>query len=333
MAPDTDEALLRAALAAVLEQHDALRMRYEPSGDGRWRQVGTEPGAAPHLEVHRAPEEPSDVAAGLCSGFDLADGPLLKAALCHRDGDRPPVLLLAAHHLVVDAVSWRVILEDLETAHRTLRAGDTPGLGAKTTSFRDWARRLAAHTADGGFDDEVSHWSALHPTRLPADLPGGNTAADEGTVTVGLGAEETRRLLTEVPDAYRTRVNDVLLCALGRVLARWTEQDRVVIALEGHGREDLFDGVDLSRTVGWFTTMFPVGLDVPRDADLGTALKTVKENLRAVPRGEWATARCATCTRRREPAFPPCRRSPSTTSVGRTGTPAGTACCGRPTRD
>ncbi|MFD8251187.1 non-ribosomal peptide synthetase [Streptomyces werraensis] len=285
VAPDTDETLLRAALAAVLEQHDALRMRYEPAGDGRWRQVGTPPGAAPHLEVHRAPEEPADVAAGLCSGFDLTDGPLLKAALCHRDGDLPPVLLLAAHHLVVDAVSWRVILEDLEAAHRALLTGDTPDLGAKTTSFRDWARRLAAHTADGGFDDEVAHWSALHPTGLPADLPGGNTAADEETVTVALGTEETRRLLTEVPDAYRTRVNDVLLTALGRVLARWTDQDRVVVALEGHGREDLFDGVDLSRTVGWFTTMFPVGLDVPRDAGLGTALKTVKENLRAVPRG------------------------------------------------
>ncbi|WP_309060601.1 non-ribosomal peptide synthase/polyketide synthase [Streptomyces sp.] len=285
VASDTDEELLRAALAAVLEQHDALRMRYEPDGDGRWRQLGTPPGADPHLEVHHSPADPAAVAADLSAEFDLARGPLLKAALCHRDGDRPPVLLLAAHHLVVDAVSWRVVLEDLDTAHRALRAGETPDLGAKTTSFRDWARRLAAHTADGGFDDEIAHWSALHPAALPTDLPGSNTAADEETVTVSLGAEDTRRLLQEVPDAYRTRVNDVLLCALGRVLARWTGEDRVVVALEGHGREDLFDDVDLSRTVGWFTTMFPVGLDAPRDADPGTALKTVKENLRAVPRG------------------------------------------------
>ncbi|MGW1863896.1 condensation domain-containing protein, partial [Streptomyces collinus] len=186
---------------------------------------------------------------------------------------------------VVDAVSWRVLLEDLDAAHRALRAGATPDLGAKTTSFRTWARRLAAYTADGGFDDELAHWSGLRPTALPTDLDGGNSGADEETVTVSLGEEDTRRLLQEVPDAYRTRVNDVLLCAVGRVLARWTGQDRVVLALEGHGREDLFDDVDLARTVGWFTTMFPVGLDVPRDADLATALKTVKENLRAVPRG------------------------------------------------
>ncbi|MFF9202054.1 non-ribosomal peptide synthase/polyketide synthase [Streptomyces sp. NPDC014986] len=285
LASDTDEALLRGALAAVLEQHDALRMRYEPAGDGRWRQHGAPPGAAPHLEVRDTPEEPAAVAAGLCAAFDLTEGPLLKAALCRPDDHRPPVLVLAAHHLVVDAVSWRVVLEDLDTAHRALRAGETPDLGAKTTSFRAWARRLAAHTADGGFDDEIAHWSGLRPTALPTDLASGNTAADEETVTVSLGGEDTRRLLQDVPDAYRTRVNDVLLCALGRVLARWTGRDRVVVALEGHGREDLFDDVDLARTVGWFTTMFPVALDVPRDAGPGTALKTVKENLRAVPRG------------------------------------------------
>ncbi|MET9443778.1 non-ribosomal peptide synthase/polyketide synthase [Streptomyces sp. NPDC006610] len=282
---DADESALREALAAVLEHHDALRLRYDPAGDGRWRQYGTAPGDAPHLEVHEAPEEAQAVAAGLCAGFDLTRGPLLRAALCRPGEDRPPVLLLAAHHLVVDAVSWRVILEDLDTAYRALRAGSAPDLGPKTTSFRDWARRLAAHTAAGGFDDEIAHWSALRPTPLPTDLDGGNTAADEETVTVSLGGEDTRRLLQDVPDVYRTRVNDVLLCALGRVLARWTGQDRVVVALEGHGREDLFDDVDLARTVGWFTTMHPVGLDVPRDAGPGAALKSVKESLRAVPRG------------------------------------------------
>ncbi|MFD9074651.1 condensation domain-containing protein, partial [Streptomyces lasiicapitis] len=120
---------------------------------------------------------------------------------------------------------------------------------------------------------------------LPVDLTGANTAACEETVTVRLDREDTRRLLQDVPDAYRTRVNDVLLCALGRVMARWTGRDRVEVTLEGHGREELFDGVDLSRTVGWFTSVYPVALDVPRHADTGSALKSVKESLRAVPRG------------------------------------------------
>ncbi|MEW2513259.1 non-ribosomal peptide synthase/polyketide synthase [Streptomyces sp. NPDC046870] len=287
LAAEPDEDLLRAALAAVLEHHDALRLRFEPGGDGRWRQYGAAPGEEVHLEVHRG-TAPQEVADALGAGFDLAGGPLLRAALClPDDGGGRPVLLLAAHHLVVDAVSWRLVLEDLEHAHRALRDGERPDLGAKSTSFRDWARRLAAHTEAGGFDGELAHWQALDaPAALPADHPGGaNTVADEDSVTAGLDAEETRRLLQDVPDVYRTRVNDVLLCALGRVLARWTGRDRVAVTLEGHGREELFEDADLARTVGWFTAMYPVALDVPRDAGTGTALKTVKENLRAVPHG------------------------------------------------
>ncbi|WEO93119.1 non-ribosomal peptide synthase/polyketide synthase [Streptomyces sp. FXJ1.172] len=287
LAADPDEDLLRAALAAVLDHHDALRLRFGPDGDGRRRQHGTAPGDTPvHLEVHDGPAGP-EVADALGAGFDLAHGPLLRAALCRPGGDARPVLLLSAHHLVVDAVSWQLLLEDLDTAHRALSSGERPDLGAKSTSFRTWARRLAAHTAAGGFDGELAHWSALDTgPALPADHPGGaNTTAAEETVTVRLCAEETRRLLQDVPDVYRTRVNDVLLTALGRVLARWTGRDRVAVTLEGHGREDLFDGTDLARTVGWFTTMYPVALDVPRDADTGTVLKSVKENLRAVPHG------------------------------------------------
>ncbi|MEV7184623.1 non-ribosomal peptide synthase/polyketide synthase [Kitasatospora sp. NPDC093102] len=296
LAPGTDESTLRAALAAVLDHHDALRMRYEPLAAGRWRQHGTEPGQAPELHLHeRAAIEGEEreavlreLAGHLAEGYDLAAGPLLRAALCRFADDPRPVLLLAAHHLVVDAVSWRILLEDLERAHRALSAGERPDLGAKSTSFRAWAERLAAHTAAGGFDPELPYWHGLADgaaAALPTDLDGANTAAAEESLTFALGAEDTRRLLQDVPEAYRTRVNDVLLCALGRVLARWTGRDRVLVTLEGHGREELFDGVDLSRTVGWFTTMYPVALDVPRGADTGTALKAVKESLRAVPGG------------------------------------------------
>ncbi|MEU6776075.1 non-ribosomal peptide synthase/polyketide synthase [Streptomyces sp. NPDC046759] len=286
LADDTDEELLRAALAAVLEHHDALRLRFEPAGDGTWRQHCTAPGEAPHLEVHRA--APSrEIGDALASGFDLAAGPLLRAALCRPDDGGRPVLLLAAHHLVVDAVSWRLLLEDLDTAYVALRDGDRPALGAKSTSFPAWARRLAAHTAAGGFDDELGHWHSLDTAAaLPADHPDGtNSVADEESVTATLGTEDTRRLLQDVPEAYRTRVNDALLYGLGRVLARWAGRDRVAVTLEGHGREEVFPDVDLARTVGWFTTMYPVVLDVPRTAGTGTALKAVKESLRAVPHG------------------------------------------------
>ncbi|NBH06500.1 non-ribosomal peptide synthetase, partial [Amycolatopsis sp. SID8362] len=242
LAEGVDEAALTGAFARLTEHHDALRTRFGRD-DGAWR-----------LENAAADDGHS----------------LLRWSLSGR------VLHLSAHHLVVDGVSWRILLEDLETAYR---GGD---LGPRTTSFQEWAARLSAHAEAGGFDDELDHWRALPAaTPLPVDGSGLNTVAEERTVTVRLSAEETRALLRQVPDVYRTQVNDVLLTALGRVLRDWTGEVPV-IDLEGHGREELFDGVDLSRTVGWFTSLYPVALDVPED--WGAALKSVKEQLRAVPR-------------------------------------------------
>ncbi|MFE1972218.1 non-ribosomal peptide synthetase [Streptomyces hygroscopicus] len=287
-----DEGALRAALSAVLSHHDALRLRFERTGDGCVRQYNAPPDAAPVLDLHdlsavapgRREAVMRETAGRVRAGFDLARGPLLRAVLFTRGAGTRPVLLLTAHHLVVDAVSWRIVLEDLDAAYRHLVAGRPAEPGPKTTSFRTWARLLSDHTAAGGFDAERGHWAACQgATDLPTDGEGPNTAAFEEEVTVRLDAGETRALLREVPDAYRTRVNDVLLCALGRVLARWTGRERVAVALEGHGREEIFEGVDLSRTVGWFTSMFPVALEAPADWGLERTLKAVKERLRAIP--------------------------------------------------
>ncbi|MFT7834710.1 amino acid adenylation domain-containing protein [Saccharothrix sp. BKS2] len=258
---ELDVPALRTALQALIAHHDALRTGFR--GD---RQVVDPIGQVDPFALDR---------------FDLTTGPLLRAEVV---GDRS--VRLTAHHLVVDGVSWRVLVEDLTTAYRQVREGRRVHLGRKTTSFRDWATRLAEH-ATSGFDDERAHWGAVAgtPTTVPHDRPGPNTVGSQREVTVRFTAAETAALLRDVPPVYRTQVNDVLLTALSRVLADWTGHDRVVLDLEGHGREELFPDVDLSRTVGWFTTVFPVALDVPRaGADWGTALKSVKEQLRAVPR-------------------------------------------------
>ncbi|WP_312877596.1 amino acid adenylation domain-containing protein [Lentzea indica] len=234
-----DEDAVRRAVEVLVAHHDALRMRFERTEEG-WRQHNPPVGGG--LDVVRSSDE----------------------------------LRLVARHLVVDGVSWRILLEDLETAYR---GGD---LGPKTTSFREWAHRLTEHARTGGFDDQVEYWRSVRgKTTLPVDGDGANTIATTGTVRVRLDAETTRALLQDVPGVYRTQINDVLLTALGRVLCRWTGHDRVLVDLEGHGREEFLDGVDLSRTVGWFTTLFPVVLST--FDDWGEALKTVKEDLRAIP--------------------------------------------------
>ncbi|HEX2288933.1 MAG TPA: condensation domain-containing protein, partial [Pseudonocardiaceae bacterium] len=290
----TDERALRRAFDAVLEHHDALRMRFE-CVDGRWRQENMPVGPVDVLQRRDLSgiDDPDaqtaameQVAGQVRAGFDLSDGPLVRAVLFDLGAQQRPVLFVAVHHLVVDGVSWRILLEDLDTAYAQATRGQTVGLGSKTTSFQNWAQRLTEHASTGGFDAELDYWTQItqggDPV-VPTDGTGANTVASMSAVTVRLDAAQTKALLHDVPGVYRTQVNDVLLAALGRVLSRWTAQRRVLIDLEGHGREEIFDGVDLSRTVGWFTTMFPLALDIPTTADLGGLLKSVKEQLRAVP--------------------------------------------------
>jgi amino acid adenylation domain-containing protein/non-ribosomal peptide synthase protein (TIGR01720 family) len=289
-----DEPALRRAVDAVLAHHDALRMRFERI-DGEWRQHNAPPapdGPDAVTERHDLSGLDADeqtararaVAAEINASFDLAGGPLLKAALFDRGTGRGPLLLVVVHHLVIDGVSWRILLDDLGRAYGQATRAEPVDLGAKTTSYQEWAVRLAEHVAEGELDDERDYWAdatAAEPD-VPVDAKGANTARWTRTVTAGLDAEETRSLLQDLPGVYRTQVNDVLLAALGRVLGRWTGRDRVLVDVEGHGREDLL-GVDLTRTVGWFTSIFPVALD-GRDGDWAATLKSVKERLRGVPR-------------------------------------------------
>ncbi|MCP4656086.1 MAG: non-ribosomal peptide synthetase, partial [bacterium] len=229
----------------------------------------------------------AQAAARLLARPALGRGPLLRVACFELGSDEPARLLLVIHHLAVDGVSWRILLEDLQTALRQLAAGTAVELPAKTTSLRRWAEQLAAYAGSEAVREEQSYWLAAAERGappLPTDFPdGGNTVATTEVVGVALGAEETRALLRDVPNAYRTRIDDVLLTALVTALAPWTGEDRLLLDLEGHGREEILDDLDLSRTVGWFTSIYPVLLELPADGGPGAALKAIKEQLRAVP--------------------------------------------------
>ena len=291
-----DPVRLEAALGRVVSHHDALRFRYVRTGESSWMQVCAPvdpPLAVERVDLSWVPvrelaEEIERRAGAVQAGLDLEKGPVLRVVLLEPGNGRPPRLLLAAHHLVVDGVSWRVLLEDLETAYLQLERGEPVALPPKTTSFQQWARRLGEHAARGGFDAELGYWldeSRQGIAPLPVDGAGGaaNTAASARTVATALDADETRALLQEVPAAYRTQIGDVLLTALARAIAPWTGAERLLVDLEGHGREDLFPEVDLSRTTGWFTTVYPVLLDVRGARSEGVALRRVKEQLRGIP--------------------------------------------------
>ncbi|MFE1781431.1 amino acid adenylation domain-containing protein [Streptomyces sp. NPDC059506] len=298
LAPEADPGLLEPAVAAVLDRHDMLRLRVERREDGGWVQR-----IVPEEDVRRVLRRVDASSAPTGAGLErlvagearrvrperrLAEGPLFETVVFDRGAAGPPLVLFGAHHMVVDAVSWRVLLEDVATAYRQLAEGKPADLGVKSTSFRQWAGRLAEFTRQGGFDEEAGYWASVAAdavTEVPLDTPGGsNTVASQDVVSSALSAEDTRLLLHRVPGAFRSRINDVLLAALGRVLHGWAGTSRVLVELEGHGREELFDDVDLSRTVGWFTTVHPLVLDVPADGDWRRAVSAVRRQLRQVPR-------------------------------------------------
>jgi amino acid adenylation domain-containing protein/non-ribosomal peptide synthase protein (TIGR01720 family) len=287
--PAVDPARLDRALRAVVRHHDVLRTRFVQRGDD-WQQ---RPGAgdpAPRLHVAALTELVADTRP-LQTGLDLRAGQLVRAGLFTRT-ERPPLLLLAAHHLVVDAVSWRILLADLEDAYRQLADGDDVRLADVTASFATWSRWLSEH-GPRLLADELEHWCAADPadSLLPRDHPapdGANTCGSAVTHTVRLDPAATDDLVRRVPAAARARVEDLLVAALVRVLGELTGRARVCLDMEGHGRQDLGDGAqlqpDLTRTVGWFTTLFPVVFDPPPDRrDPASLLEHVKQRLRAVP--------------------------------------------------
>ncbi|WLH81392.1 non-ribosomal peptide synthase/polyketide synthase [Pseudomonas sp. FP2335] len=270
-----EPARLGAALIQVINHHDALRLRFTQQADA-WQQAHAEPVTDAPLWQRHAHTEAELTA--LCNdaqrSLDLQHGPLLRAALVTL-ADGTQRLLLVVHHLVIDGVSWRVLLEDLQQAYRQA------ALPAKTSAYQTWAQRLQAHAHH--LDAQLAYWQAQTvDAELPCDNPQGGLQQRLGDkLEIRLSSEHTRQLLQDAPAAYRTQVNDLLLTALARVVGRWSGQHAALIQLEGHGREDLFDGVDLTRTVGWFTSLFPVRLQA--EGELSSAIKSVKEQLRAVP--------------------------------------------------
>ncbi|WMN15882.1 amino acid adenylation domain-containing protein [Pseudomonas piscis] len=287
---------LEQGLHALLEHHDGLRLNFvekTPAWVATYTPVGqvtSAPLAAMQTDalLWLADNVTEGSLPSLCDAaqrsLELQHGPLLRAVLFTlQDGTQR--LLLAIHHLVVDGVSWRVLLEDLQQALVQQAAGQAIKLPAKTSSFQSWAGQLQAYAGSAALQQELGYWQAQLQgveSDLPRDRATGQTVLQDAlSVSTELDQIHTQRLLQDAPAAYRTQINDLLLTALARVITRWTGQDSALVQLEGHGREELFDSIDLSRTVGWFTSVFPVKL-TPQPA-LADSIKFIKEQLRAVP--------------------------------------------------
>jgi non-ribosomal peptide synthase protein (TIGR01720 family) len=293
------DAMLTTAVAAVLAYHDALRLRFRFTATGceqRYAGAAESAIALKRVDLAALSEDmqdraQEDAASLLQASLNMDRGPVGAAMLFDR-GPRGRVLLLILHHLVVDGVSWRILRDDLDRACAQLLAGTSVDLGPKSSSYRQWADALITYAARPDLLNEVAYWQAQGLDAVPtlprdSDSEGQSDrrAARARRVTVRLTAAETRALLQDVPSAYRTQIDEVLLCALVEAVGKWTGRPRVRLAMESHGREEeVAAGVDLTRTVGWFTSMYPLVLDTTGASNPGAQLTRVKEQMRALPR-------------------------------------------------
>lgn len=284
------------ALREVLSHHDALRSRFV-RGPAGWEQFITVLEAAvPFSSFDLAGRSDEDeraairsVAAEMHQSLDLVEGPVLRVALFDRGPGRPAVLLVVAHHLIVDGVSWRILLEDLGSCIEQIREGHDPALPPKTTSFKRWAERLSAHARSGLLRGEADLWVEIADagaSGLPVEF-GSPPPVERSTevVEVSLGPAETAAALRRAPVAHGASVEEMLLGALSMALAPWAQVPSLPVDVMRHGREGLWDDIDLSRTVGWCTALFPVALPLDGDAPAGESLRAVSERLRRVPSG------------------------------------------------
>jgi amino acid adenylation domain-containing protein/non-ribosomal peptide synthase protein (TIGR01720 family) len=295
LGPSVDPQAVTKCVQHLLLHHDALRLKYEQSLNG-WSQYGVAPDEnTPFTTVDLASLRESDQtealeakAAELKASLNLTEGSILRAALFQLGGDRNQ-LFLAIHPLVVDRSSWQILVEDLLTTYKQLSRGDTLELHNKTTSFSHWARRLTEYAQTEAFKKEADYWLAqqkMPAPHVPVDYTHDNNTADSARMVItSIGEEETLSLLQDVSAAYHTEVEDSLLTALAQAFGQWTRTPALLFDLKRPSRERLFDDVDLTRTVGCFNTIFPVHLELEGIDDPGTALKSVKEHLRRIPKG------------------------------------------------
>ena len=286
---------LKKIVGSVYRRHDALRLRFQTDGHGGWVATHaplTEQMVEDSCVVEPLPPDAEDIGRYItqrCEHYqrtiDIGQGPLLRAV--YFQGVATGRLLLVAHHLVVDGVSWRILLADLEQAFRSHQDGQDVRLAGKTSAFQQWGSALAEYAGSDVLRREKAFWHAQADEPVlpfpmdfaPEQSPRRNTSQ---VVRLELSVDETTRLLKECPAAYRTNINELLLSAVYLGARRWAGTPGLRIMLEGHGREDIFDTLDTTQTVGWFTTAYPLVLKCDDD-QVPNVIRNIKEQYRGIP--------------------------------------------------
>lgn len=283
--------VLSNCIKTLVAHHDALRMVYKKEGD-TWQQTNNKMSDNAYevqffdlTSTENALDEMHRIGSEIQSTIDLENGPLFRVGHFRlTDGDR---FALIIHHLVVDGVSWRIILEDFTTAFEAFSQGQTPELPLKTDSFQQWSSKLQVYAVSDTMQKERAYWEAVcnqEITPIPVNEEVETAIFNYNkTVSFELDKNITELLLSKVHTVFNTEINDVLLTSLGLAIKNTFGLDKAVVKMEGHGRENIIDNIDINRTVGWFTSVYPFVLNVSNCNDDKNAIVQVKEELRNIP--------------------------------------------------
>jgi len=286
-----DEKVIEKVFSKIVEHHDALRIVIKKEGN---KLIQYNRGIEDKLfdlsamdlgNKESYQEEIEKEAMKIQSSINLFDGPLVKLGLFKtKDGDH---LLIVIHHLVVDGISWRVLFEDISTGYRQAINKEEIELPSKTHSFKEWSENIINYAKSSKLLEEIKYWAKIENTKVGEICKDYESTDNKGynsnSIEMKISKENTDNLLKDTNKAYNTEINDILLASLGLAIKEWTGENKVLVNLEGHGREEIMPNMNITRTVGWFTSAYPIVLNCEKSDDVGYYIKVVKDDLRKIP--------------------------------------------------
>ncbi len=287
--------IVSEAIEHLSRHHDALRFQYS-NVESKWQQEYSEavPAAIVETTDSKSNGQQSFLITEICNkyqrSFDIEKGPVIQVVLIETAGtENQNRLFIVVHHLAIDGVSWRVLIEDLELLLNNITSGEKLNLGHKTSSYRQWYNALEKYSESQVLVSQKKYWqkTVTGPSALITDhqYKGVIKISDTAQVHQKLTNDKTGNLIKDVSRVYHTEINDLLLATLAKTIFDWNGIQKILIGLEGHGREDISNYTDATRTVGWFTSLYPLQLEINESVskNIDDLIKTVKEQLRQVP--------------------------------------------------
>jgi non-ribosomal peptide synthase protein (TIGR01720 family) len=284
------QAVLSEVIKAIVERHESLRLKFEPNDFQSAQAVNYQDSylriVKPGIEVFSDSDQfVQSVVKSECMDAALEKGNLFKCIYIENSGSGKSSLVLLAHHLVVDQISWNILIEEITTAISQRQQGKEIDLGAKSISYGQWAQRLHDHLQSKAFVKDFKYWANQFKNQIPKVSKDYKVYKERDVVRFKhrLDPEITSQVIMEAPQKFDAKVSEVLMAALMNAMYRWKGKTALTIETEGHGREPLDNEITFHNSVGWFTSLYPIFLEVDKDRDSQSNLQYIKNKMRSIP--------------------------------------------------